>query len=229
MRIVRSPRQKAYDFAGPLVGPIQTHALAVGLTAPQAQAYADAVSDLGDAIDDLNAAKAAYKAAVSKANDKYRVMNHMVTATVERIDLFAATQANPQAVYDLCQVPPPSVPGEAPPPAKPTGLTVSLDAANGWINLAWKAANPVGSAGTAYIVRRRLPGETTFSFIGVTGVKKFSDTTFFAGPDSVQYTVQGQRSDRSGQVSEVFTVNFGQSGGDLTAFVAGGGENKLAA
>ena len=59
-----------------------------------------------------------------------------------------------------------------------------------------------------------LPGATEFTFVGVTGTKKFTDKTFFAGPDFVEYTVQGQRSDQSGPVSEVFVVNFGQAGGN---------------
>jgi hypothetical protein len=39
----------------------------------------------------------------------------------------------------------------------------------------------------------------------------------------VQYTVQGQRSDVSGPVSEIFTVNFGRTPeGGLTATVTSG-------
>ena len=49
------------------------------------------------------------------------------------------------------------------------------------------------------------------------------DDTLIAGPDSVQYTVQGQRADSSGPVSEIFTVNFGQlPGGARTATVTTG-------
>ena len=39
----------------------------------------------------------------------------------------------------------------------------------------------------------------------------------------MQYTVQGQRADSSGPLSEIFTVNFGQNaGGGFAAVVAGG-------
>ena len=52
------------------------------------------------------------------------------------------------------------------------------------------------------------------------GVESRVDDTLIAGPDSVQNTVQGQRADSSGPVSEIFTVNFGQlPGGGQTATV----------
>lgn len=48
----------------------------------------------------------------------------------------------------------------------------------------------------------------------------------------MQYTVQGQRADAAGPVSQIFTANFGRApGGGRTAFVAGenGGTAKCAA
>lgn len=106
-------------------------------------------------------------------------------------------------------------------------------------------ANPTGTSGTSYIIRRKLPSESEFSFIGVSGKKEFVDDSLIAGPDSVQYTVQGQpltrdatsshvdaqrpsrvkgqRADSSGPLSPVFTVNFGQApGGGFTATVHAG-------
>jgi hypothetical protein len=97
---------------------------------------------------------------------------------------------------------------------------VELDSATGAVKLSWKASNPSGTQGTSYIVRRTdTTGE--FVFVGVTGVKTFTDDTFFAGPDSVQYTVQGQRADSAGPVSAIFTINFGRSSGGLTIASAG--------
>ncbi len=99
---------------------------------------------------------------------------------------------------------------------------MELDANSGAITLRWKASNPKGAAGTSYIIRRRLPADPAgqFVFAGVTGVKKYTDNDFNAGPDSVQYTVQGQRSDKAGPLSDIFTVSFGRnSQGQRTAFV----------
>ena len=58
----------------------------------------------------------------------------------------------------------------------------------------------------------------------MTGRKEFVDDTLFAGPDSVQYTVQAQRADSSGPISEGLLVSFGRTPeGGLTASASGGG------
>jgi hypothetical protein len=86
-------------------------------------------------------------------------------------------------------------------------------------------------------VRRRIPGETSFGFIGVTGTKTFTDSTFAAGPDTVEYTVQGARSGVSGPLSNIFLIRFGSGeggagDGSFQAFVTeqpGTGGSKMAA
>jgi hypothetical protein len=113
-----------------------------------------------------------------------------------------------------------------PPPGRPSGLTVQLDATTGSLTLRWKAANPTNARGTTYIIRRKLPGETEFAFIGVSGKKRFVDETLMLGAGegilapAVQYTVQGQRANLSGPVSPIFTVNFGKLPGKDAAMVA---------
>ncbi|MFN0137051.1 MAG: hypothetical protein ACKVS9_13150 [Phycisphaerae bacterium] len=55
------------------------------------------------------------------------------------------------------------------------------------------------------------------------GEKELTDDTLIAGPNSVQYTVQGQRAGSSGPLSPTFTVNFGQApGAGFSATVLGG-------
>jgi hypothetical protein len=139
---------------------------------------------------------------------------------VRSIRAFAGTSAEPAGVYSLAQVPPPASPSPVPPPARPSGLTVRLDAAAGSLTLRWKATNPANARGTTYIIRRKLPGETQFAFIGVAGKKCFVDETLPAGRDSVQYTVQGQRANLSSPVSPIFTVNFGKLPGGATRVVS---------
>ena len=75
---------------------------------------------------------------------------------------------------------------------------------------------------------------TSFDFLGVTGSKRFTDTTLTAGPDTVQYTVQAQRSSLAGPVSSILTVNFGRTGGGgmsglYSVKIGDGGEMKKAA
>lgn len=225
--IPRAPRTAVVTWGNSHKNIFVTNAAAIGLSTSQANAYKNAVDDLVAKLAAQEDARNAARTATTNADKSFATMLSTQGDTIRLIRAFAEATSNPQAVYTLAQIPPVATPTPLAPPAQPTKLTVSLDAANGFINLAWKASNPDGSQGTSYIVKRKLPTETAFSFIGVTGVKKFVDKTFFAGPDSVQYTVQGQRSDSSGPVSEVFTVNFGQApGGGLAAFV---GEETSAA
>lgn len=136
------------------------------------------------------------------------------------IRAYAESTAKPSIVYNLAQIPPPASPSPAPPPAQPTDLTVTLGSSDGALTLRWKASNPTGTSGTSYIIRRKLPSETQFQFTRVSGKKEFVDDTLIAGPDSVQYTVQGQRADSSGPLSSIFAVNFGRlPGRGLTASV----------
>ncbi|MFN0012807.1 MAG: fibronectin type III domain-containing protein, partial [Phycisphaerales bacterium] len=114
--------------------------------------------------------------------------------------------------------------------AKPSDLSIELNNASGSLTLRWKADNPKGTQGTSYIIRRKLPGQPEFAFIGVTGSKKFIDSTFIAGPDSVQYTVQGQRADSAGPESDPFVINFGKTAsGQTVATLAGEQPMRIAA
>ncbi len=197
------------------------NAAAIGLTPGQAVAFADATTAAADLTLAQEQARQAAKVATQAAVDAVDALRANAGDTVRLIRAFAETQADPAAVYQLAQIPPPASPSPAPPPAQPIDLTVTLEPGSGNLTLRWKAANPVGTSGTTYIIRRKLPGESAFSFVGVSGKKTFVDNTLNAGPDSVQYTVQGQRADSSGPLSPIFTVNFGQSSdGGMTATVS---------
>lgn len=62
------------------------------------------------------------------------------------------------------------------------------------------------------------------------GVGYRQDDSFIAGPDSVQYTVQGTRSNQLGPVSPIFTVSFGRlPDGMATATVSASNSGTYAA
>jgi hypothetical protein len=218
-----SPRSAFLEWCQAHESVFTTNASKIGLTLQQADAFRMATDTAAAAALAHEQAKLAAKVATQAAGDAFGTLRSRAGDTVKLIKAFAANSANPSEVYQLAQIPPPAPPSPAPPPGQPRDLTVELEATRGAITLRWKCDNPPGTSGTAYIVRRKLPGEADFSFIGVTGTKKFADDTLIAGPDSVQYTVQGQRADSSGPVSPIFTVNFGRlPGGLLTASVANG-------
>lgn len=218
-----SPRAAFLEWCQAHTSVFTANATQIGLTAGQATAFTNATTAAAAALLAQEQARQAALVATQAAADAFGTLRGSAGDTVRLIRAFAETQAKPSVVYNLAQIPPPAPPSPAPPPAQPTDLTVTLNASDGALLLRWKAANPAGTSGTSYIVRRRLPAESEFSFIGVSGKKEFIDDTLIAGPDSVQYTVQGQRADSSGPLSPIFTVNFGQApGGGLTAVVRQG-------
>ncbi|MFN7314228.1 MAG: hypothetical protein ACK5ZG_05135 [Phycisphaerae bacterium] len=210
--IPSSPRSAVYDWCEARVDPWRTNAVNIGLAPDDALGFATSVTTYAAALSEQNKAKAALQAATRTVNEAYTTMRRNMTDGVTDIRQFAQRQTDPNAVYELAQVPPRSASGTAPPPGRPFDFSVQLIDDSGAVQLRWKCENPRGTQGTSYIIRRRLPTETAFSFIGVTGEKRFVDSTFVAGPDSVEYTVQAQRADSAGPVSSIFTINFGLPG-----------------
>jgi hypothetical protein len=211
-QIPSSPRSAVYTWCEARVEPWETNALAIGLTVAEAQAFSASVTAFASAISNQAKAKAAYEAATDGVNEAYRTMRRNMTNGITDIRQFAEQSSNPTGVYELSQVPPRAAASTAPPPGRPFDFSVELVDTTGAVQLRWKCQNPPGTQGTSYIIRRRLPTETAFSFVGVTGEKRFVDNTFIAGPDRVEYTVQAQRADSAGPVSSIFTINFGLPG-----------------
>ncbi len=189
----------------------------IGVSSQQAAAFADLASKARDAFNAQKDAQDAARAATLSQQDAVRDARRDCQALIDIIKAFANASANPTAVLNAAQLPPPAEPEPIPAPGQPTDMTVGIDPTQGFIKLAWKCANPAGSSGTSYIIRRKTPSQTEWAFVGATGKKNFTDTTFTAGPDRVQYSVQAQRSDVSGPVSNILEVNFGTpSGGGFT-------------
>src|SRR5439155_25688357 len=97
----------------------------------------------------------------------------------------------------------------------------------GGLELAWKCPNPPGSSGTIYQVWRRATPLAEFEYLGGSGDKRFADTTIPAGSSQVTYQIQAVRSTAVGDFAQ-FNVNFGVSGGTLTATVEDAGVKKAA-
>lgn len=211
-QIPSSPRAEVLSFAEVHNSVWKGHEVAIGLTVAQRAAFEDAINAYATAVNEQKLAKSAATTATQTANVAFAAMQVSLSDAVRTIKTFAQNSANPDTVYDTAQIAPPAPPTPVGPPAQPTDVTVSLDITSGALTLKWKATNPANGAGTSYLIKRRLPGAANFTFIGATGVKSFTDDTFTAGPDSVQYTIQGQRSGSVGPVSSIITVTFGRSG-----------------
>lgn len=183
----------------------------IGLSKEQAAAYAAAVEAAREALAAQEAARSAAMAATAAAVERFAELRGLGADLVRLVRAFAEASGSPAEVYELAQIPAPAPRSPAPPPARPAGLRVELDPTRGALTLSWKATHPKGTSGTSYIVRRRLPGEDGFAFLGTTGSKRFVDETLPAGAEWAQYTVQAQRADSAGPVSAIFTAHMGRA------------------
>lgn len=188
---------------------------AIGMTTAQASAFNKAVGDLQAAILDQEKAKQTAKAATVTSNDMEAILRTLATENVQRIRTFAQSTNNP-TVYTTAQVPAVQPPSPVGPPGTPTNFTVGLDP-QGAIVVKFKCANPSASTGTTYLVRRKLPSQTSFAFFTVVGKKTFTDDTLPSGIAQAEYSVQAQRGDSSGVASATLVVKFG-TGGDGMSF-----------
>jgi hypothetical protein len=191
------------------------NAAAIGITPAAATAFATLAAASRAAYNARLAAEEAARVATVNLQNAVSDARHSASDLIRTIKAFAENAPKPDIIYNLAQIPAPAEPTPAPPPAKPSDLTVTLMPTTGELELRWKAQNPRGTTGTSYIVRRRNEGQAEFAFVGVTGEKRFIDRTLIAGPDSVEYTVQGQRADAAGEVSDIFIINFGRTGPGL--------------
>jgi hypothetical protein len=182
---------------------------AIGLSPGQAADFASLAVDAAAALLAQDKAQQAALVATQKVRQAFAALQAGAGDAVRSIRAYAELTTSPNSVYATAQIAPPADATPTPPPAQPRRLRVTLEAATGALELSWKARSPRRTGGTAYIIRRRLPGETAFGFLGVTGVKTFVDETVPAGVEQVQYTVQGQRGAKAGAVSEVLTVAMG--------------------
>ncbi len=210
--IPTSPRSAVLTWCQAHTDIFTQNSAAIGLTSSQAAEFSNLTTNYANNVGEVAKAKAALRVAVENANESYTLMRRSMSQAITDIRYFATQAANPQTVYTLSQVPPRPTGQTAPPPGRPFDFSVELLDTTGALQLRWKCQNPSGTSGTSYIVRRKLPNESTFSFVGVTGERRFVDNTFVAGPDSVSYTVQAQRADRAGVESPIYTINFGLPG-----------------
>jgi len=161
--------------------------------------------------------KNAAKAATATYLNSVSALRNIGGDLIKTIKAFADTTSNPN-VYSLAQIPPPAAPTPLPPPGQPTSFAVQLTPA-GALYLSWKSANSAASSGAFFTVKRRLEGESTFTLIGGTGSKSFSDDTVPFGTNTLTYIVQGFRGIEPGPESEQLSVQFGVGGQAVSAGV----------
>ncbi|MFT3685849.1 MAG: hypothetical protein QM783_13160 [Phycisphaerales bacterium] len=188
----------------------------IGLTLAEVTALGAQIKDARQAYDAAIKAKNTAKDSTVTSDNEASTMTTLAANAIKHIKAYAASSANPDAVYAAASVPPPAAPGPTPPPGQPTNFTFDLDTNTGGLVVHWKCTNPAGVSGVVYTVRRAI-GAAPATTVGVTGEKKFSDTTIPAGSSSITYQVFGQRGSQIGPASNPVTVRFG-SGGAMQVF-----------
>jgi hypothetical protein len=222
-----SPRTDLLKWCEAHVPAFNADPEAIGLSPGQAADFALLAHEAAAALVAQEKAQQLALVATRQAQAAFAALQAGAGDAVRSIRAFAELAAEPNAVYASAQIAPPADATPTPPPAKPRRLRVTLEAATGALELSWKATSPRRAGGTAYIIRRRLPGETAFGFLGVTGVKTFVDNTVPAGVEQVQYSVQGQRGAKAGPVSEVLTVAMGAERGKSQNFKTSKSQNEV--
>lgn len=222
MPIIPSKTQDFLDWAQAHADTWQAAGASIGLTAGQAAAFVASASTARTAFNNQQAAQDAAKVATAQQQEAVSDARREAGDLIRIIKSYAEVQSNPDTVYNTAQIPAPQPPGEMPPPGVPFNFKVGLNS-DGSITLRWKCDNPDGSQGTVYNVRRKLPTQTAFEFVGAVGTRAFSDVTIPAGTANIQYIVQAQRGTSVGAPSQTQTIYFGQSGsGNFIAGVISG-------
>lgn len=202
----------------------QANLAACGLSSAQVLSVKSACESCRSKFNTQQAAKNAAKSATAAFQATLSDLRSVGATTIQVIKTYADTTHN-LGVYDIAQLPRPAAPGASLPPGKPKNITATIEP-TGALTLRWTCDNTEGdrrATGVFYQVFRKGPGEASFSNVGGSGTRAFTDETLPLGPDSATYIVQGVRGQIAGDPSEQFTVQFGVGSGG-----GGGGLRSIA-
>ena len=161
-----------------------------------------------DAQSAREASKSATKAETVSANN----MLFSGRAVVNTMKAFIE-QSHNDLLWAQSGLSPDSPPGVAPTPTAPTSMTASLDQ-DGFIQLHWKASQPVGVSRVVYSVRRSIDA-APYVLLNTVGKKTYTDMSVPVGTRMVQYTIMASHGDQQSPWSSAFTIRFGIQGGGM--------------
>lgn len=210
MRVIPKNYADQITFCESHIDPWSLRAEEIGSDEATINQLRDLTQAARQALDEQGAAYARARSATLRFQTIRREMIRVASTVVRQIRAKAAT--NPAEVYRLAQISPPERRSPTGAPGRPTRFRTSLTP-TGEVILRWDCANPKGSKGTMYQVERQvaLRGSADpqrFEFLGVTGQKRYRDTSLPAGCASVTYKVRAIRSTAKGDVA-MHTVRFG--------------------
>lgn len=200
------------------IAPWTTNVTAVGLVIGDVTAVGTAAAAARASYTAQQLAQQAAKSATLDLETKLRILQAAGSSAIQKIRGKATgSGSGADAVYVLAQIPAPAIPTPVGAPGTPSDLKVVLNP-DGSLTLGWKCANPAGSTGTIYNLRRKLAGAPDFTVLGGAGARTFIDQTIPAGTASAIYEITAVRSTAAGMAQQ-FVVNFGTTGGEMMASV----------
>lgn len=183
----------------------------VGLTSGDLVDFQEQITATTAALSAQAAAKGVAKSSTLTANTEVGLLRKNAGTLVRTIVAYAEASDDPMSVFASAQIPPNAAPSPSLPPGQPNDISATLDD-EGNITLKWKCVNPAGG-NVVYSVMRRTDSTGTFTQVGVTGSRAFTDATIPAGSPSMQYQIKGFRGQTTGPASPIFTLQFGHGGG----------------
>lgn len=161
------------------------------------------------------AARAAYDAALVLRNraraatlahtESLASMFELGSDLVKMIRSFALANDD-SSVFTAAEIPVPAPASPLGPPATPTGLAARLNT-DGTVRVRWEASR---RGGTSFAIERVLgPHIETWTLIGVTTEKAFTDRSVPNGLEAVSYRVTAARSGGASTASHPTTIIFG--------------------
>jgi len=210
MSVIPPAKEDMIAFFASHVPVWSAQAANIGVT-PESMAELSALlSAAQDAAATQASKDAEKKAATLAANQAAAALREAGAGDLATIKAFAKATKDP-SVYAKAQIPEPAEPTPAPPPSEPYDLDAELDN-NGNVILTFKSESASSHTGVFFEVRRKLDGESSFSIVGSTGTKSFTDQGIQPGTASAVYNVTAKRGELSSTTSENIYVPFAGSG-----------------
>ncbi len=196
----------------------------VGLTpeicAELSAKLSEAQTDLANQV----ARKASAKTATATSNQSAKGLRSFGGKQINSIRAFAEGSGGP-GVYAIAEIPAPADPSPAPAPGEPYDLDASIDN-NGDVVLTFKADAASAHTGVFFEIRRKLDGDPSFSLLGSTGTKSFTDTGIAPGTTSAVYNVTAKRGELSSPTSENIYVPFARGGNGSVSIKSGAAKSS---
>lgn len=184
-----------------------SHTDDLGITDTQIADLTSMVNESRTALNSALTARSIAKAATSGFYSTARPMQLYAGALIKQIRAYAGT-TDDSNVYTIARIDPPSPPTPAPAPEMPWDVRTKVEN-DGSVSVTWRARNAASHAGTSFELQRLLNDGNTYTFLALSGIKKFNDQTVPPGTQKATYRLRATRGTLQSPWSEPVTAHFG--------------------